>query len=368
MLKETVMGQNNLLGISDELAKSVANFSLPEFLGFGRLKAPLMAKALYEDGEWSVPEIVACQAIEMDPFCKTFHYGQQIFEGMKAYRRPGQDPVLFRPDQNFLRMNVSSQRMAMPALNRDLFYTALKSLVYHLTPIIPTGLGESLYLRPLMFALDEGLSLGHSERYLFLILASPSASYFQTSEVKALIERENCRAAPGGTGSVKVAGNYGASIRSALTAKQLGFQQTLWLDGLEKRYIEEFSGMNFFAVIDQCLVTPELTDTILPGVTRDSLIWLAKKREIPVREEKIDVNELLEKILSGSCTEIFACGTAAVVSPIAALGEKAGRLYEIPEPAGPITKMLGDTLVSIQYQIESAPEGWVEFIHSDNKH
>ncbi|MFW7380629.1 MAG: branched-chain amino acid aminotransferase [Oligoflexus sp.] len=362
------MGQNKLLGISDELVESVANFRMPENLGFGKIKAPLMARAVFEGGQWSEPEIVACETIELDPFCKTFHYGQQIFEGMKAYRRPDQSPALFRWVENFHRFNVSAERMAMPSLDKELFSRALKSLVHHLIPIIPTGFGESLYLRPLMFALDEGLSLGHSERYLFLILASPSAAYFQTAEVKALIERENCRAAPGGTGFVKVAGNYGASIRSALVAKQLGYQQTLWLDGLQKRYIEEFSGMNFFAVIDDSLVTPELTDTILPGITRNSLIWLAKQRGISVREEKLDIDLVLESISTGQCSEIFACGTAAVVSPIAALGEKNGKLYELPKSGGKLTKMLGDTLVSIQYQMESAPASWVDVITPDSIH
>lgn len=357
------MGSNKILEISADLSKRVSEFKMPESIGFGKVKAPLMARAVFEKGRWSDPEIVALQSIELDPFCKTFHYGQQIFEGMKAYRPEGKNPILFRPDQNFKRFNTSARRMAMPELDQTLFYTAVKSLVYHLTPVIPSGLGQSLYLRPMMIALEEGLSLSHSERYLFLILASPSASYFQSSEVKAMIEREYGRAVPGGTGSVKVAGNYGASIRSALTARELGFQQTLWLDGLEKRYIEEFSGMNFFAVINDVLVTPALTDTILPGVTRDSLIWLARQRGIQVREEKMEIDALIEDIQNGRCTEVFACGTAAVVSPIAALGEKSGKLYEIPEKFGPTTKMLRDTLLSIQYQLESGPEAWIEIVN-----
>lgn len=356
------MGQTKLLRITDELARQVAEFHSSQPLGFGRVKAPLMARAVFEAGAWSEPEIVASKPIEMDPFCKTFHYGQAIFEGMKAYRRPDKDPALFRPDQNFVRFNVSAKRMAMPALDHELFFSALHSLVHHLRSLIPTGKGESLYLRPLMFALDEGLSLGHSDRYLFLILASPSGAYFQSSEVKALIERESCRAAPGGTGAVKVAGNYGASIQSSQIARQLGFQQTLWLDGLEKRYIEEFSGMNFFAVIDGELVTPALTDTILPGVTRDSLIWLAKQRGIQVRECKLVIDDVIEKIQSGQCQEIFACGTAAVVSPIAALGERSGQLFELPKKQGPITKDLGELLVSIHYQEEVGPESWVDLV------
>jgi branched-chain amino acid aminotransferase len=353
------MGQNHLLKISRDLAAQVENFSLPTPLGFGQVKAPLMARVMCRDGVWVEPEVVPCEPFQMDPFCKTLHYGQQIFEGMKAYKRAKQEPVLFRLDQNLMRLNASAQRMAMPPLPQDIFYTAVKSLVHHLSPIIPTGYGESLYLRPIMFAMDEGLSLGLSKNYMLLILASPSGAYFDTSAVKALIERETCRAVPGGTGYVKVAGNYGSSLLSAQVAKQLGYQQTLWLDAAQRRYIEEFSGMNFFAVVDDTLLTPRLTDTILPGVTRDSLITLARKRSISVEESTIDIDELIQNIRRGSCTEVFACGTAAVVSPVAALGEKSGQLYEVGDSIGPLTKMLRDTLMSIQYQVESAPEGWI---------
>jgi len=357
-----------ILPISHSLQETIANYTLADPLGFGQHLAPAVVSCHYRNGCWDQPSVGLLQNLSFPMHSKILHYGQQIFEGMKAYRGRDGVPRLFRPEQNLARFQASAKRMAMPSIDAETFLGSLASLVCHLQDLIPNGEGESLYLRPLMIALDCGMSQSTSENYLFYILASPSGAYFNTSRVRALIEREDCRAAPGGTGAVKTAGNYGASIRSSILAKQMGFQQTLWLDALQHRLIEEFSGMNFFAVIDDELVTPALCDTILPGVTRDTLIQLAKFEGIKVAESAMLIDELLASIEAGRCSEVFACGTAAVISPIAELGEKDGRCYPLANAYGPIAKKLRTRLLSIQSGQGEDPGQWsVQLTASGNQ-
>ncbi len=349
-----------LLPLAPHLKQAVASYQRQEPLGFGQVMAPVMVRADYSNGEWSMPELVPYQGLTLDPACKSLHYGQQVFEGMKAFALETGEGALFRPQMNLARLNDSAARMAMPAVPSELFMQSLESLVWHLQPMIPRGPNESLYLRPLMLATDVGLSLKPSTSYVFLVIASPSGGYFAAGKVTALIERRDCRAAPGGTGAYKVAGNYGAGIRADIKATQRGCQQTLWLDAVHKSYIEEFSGMNFFAVVDGELCTPSVSDSVLRGVTRDSVIQLARGRNIPVAEKPLHIDELLAAIKRGLCAEMFACGTAAVITPVDALAEIDGTTYEVP-PSTPssLSLILRDQLMAMQTGRQVAPDGWL---------
>ncbi len=353
------MAKFNKLNLTPELQASIKDTELPENLGFGLVKVPAMVVASYVDGVWGEPEIAAYKPLVLDPSAKVFHYGQAIFEGMKAYSGRDGKPVLFRPHENIARFNKSAQRMAMPEIPNEIFIEALDALVGALKDLIPNKTGESLYLRPFMVATQPGLGLAPSANYLFMIIASPSGAYFSSDKVSVLVERKDCRAAPGGTGAAKVAGNYGGSIKSAIAAKALGYDQTLWLDAANRRYIEELSGMNFFAVVDGELFTPELTDSILPGVTRKSILELAHLSGYKTHEIRMDVDELIANIKSGACSELFACGTAAVLTPIAELGELDGTRYPVANSYGPVSRQLRETLVSIQEAGADAPEGWI---------
>ncbi|MFK7824637.1 MAG: branched-chain amino acid aminotransferase [Oligoflexales bacterium] len=355
--------QLNLLKIPDSLEANIKSYQVSQPLGFGTQIAPIMAKAVYENGSWGNLEMTACEAFKIHPAMKAFHYGQQIFEGMKAYRSNNNGPFLFRAEQHAKRFNMSAERMAMPAILEETFLEAVMNLVYRLKEHVPNKEGESLYLRPLMLATETGLHLSPSSSYLFLIMASPSATYFSPGNVNALIERTDARAAPGGTGAVKAAGNYGGSIRSSIKAKDLGYQQTLWLDAVNKKNIEEFSGMNFFARINNKLLTPKLNSSILPGITRNSILQIAENLGIPCSEQDINVDEIVETIKNGQCTEIFACGTAAVISPIASLGEKDGTKYELAyQHDDLIWKQIREELVGIQLGHREDPFSWRKLV------
>lgn len=372
-----VSEKNKLLNLEHSLQKRVSSFSAKRPLGFGQILAPIMVQAEFAECAWSDPVIVPYAPLQFDPACKFFHYGQQIFEGMKAYLSDAGDALLFRPDRNWERMNDSARRMAMPEIPQKLFFRAVESLVHHLKSHIPTADEGTLYLRPIMLATDIGLGLKPSEKFIFLVLASPSGAYFSTQRVTAMIERQDCRAAPGGTGAFKVAGNYGASIRSGLLAQKMGFQQTLWLDAVHKSYVEEFSGMNFFAVVRGELVTPAVNDSILRGVTRDSILQLAEHQGIMANEVMLHISELISAIKDGSCTEVFACGTAAVITPVHALSEADGTTYQLP-PVGDLhseshgqngsqnslAMTLRQKLFAIQTGREQGPKNWVYLVNS----
>lgn len=333
----------------EKIYEAIKTFQLPDELGFGTVMAPVMAYVDYEKGKWGDLFIVPYGPISMHPTAKVLHYAQEIFEGMKAYRVKGDGPFIFRPDENHLRFNRSAERMAMPHMPRDLFLKAIDEVVGHVANFIPRRSGESLYIRPFMFATEETLGIKPSEKFKFMVIASPSGSYFHgNTSLSVLIERNGARAFPGGTGFAKAGGNYAASLLAAIKAKNLGFVQTLWLDGKDKRFIEEMSGMNFFAVIDGVLTTPELNDTILDGITRKSILQLAKDFGIQILETKMDINLLIEDILSGRCSEAFACGTAAIINPINYLADETGERYPFKDPNGEIGMKLREALLSIQ--------------------
>lgn len=348
--------------IDPAVGPALKNFSLPENLGFGTVMTPIMASCTYENGKWGELELLPYGPITMYPTAKVLHYAQEIFEGMKAYRVGGQGPFIFRPDQNHLRFNRSAERMAMPHVPADIFMKACFEVIAYSADFVPRRSGESLYLRPFMFATEEALGIKPSEKFRFMVIASPSGSYFSAGGLSVLIERQGARAFPGGTGFAKAGGNYAASLLAAIKTKQLGFVQTLWLDGRDKKYIEEMSGMNFFAVINNELHTPKLNDSILDGITRRSLIQLAEDEGIKVVERKMDIDELIADIKNGHCTEAFACGTAAIVAPIDYLAEETGERYPLLHHEGKMSLMLREKLLAIQEGRAKDKYNWVSLI------
>jgi len=330
---------------------------LPDNIPFGVEMAPVMYSAEFRGGDWQPGSLVPFGDVPVNPASTALQFGQQAFEGMKAYKVANPGPALFRPGMNWRRFGRSADRLRMPAVTADLFAHALSSLVEALAPFIPDGRGQSLYLRPTLFGLDNHFALRGSDRFLFLVLASPSDAYY-ASQIRVMIERESCRAASGGTGAEKVGGNYAASLLANENCVARGFDQSLWLDPISRQNVEELSAMNFMAVIDGALHTPALSGSLLEGVTRDSLLKLAEHLGIETTSRVMPVNELLRDIEAGQCTELFACGTGAIVAPIAAIGESDGREWKLPD-VGVMSSRLRDALLDIQEGKTADPYGWV---------
>ena len=335
----------------------LADYRLPEPLGFGRELAPVMYRADYRDGQWSAGALEVYGPLEFDPAATVLHYAQQVFEGLKAYRVEQAAPALFRPEMNFFRMARSARRLCMPPLPAEIFAESLAGVTTALADFVPRGSGQSLYLRPFVMGTGSGLAVKSSDAYVYLLIASPSDAYF-SKPIRVLIEREHCRAAVGGTGADKTGGNYAASLLATTRCLAQGFDQPLWLDPAQRRHVEELSGMNVVAVIDGALHTPRLSGSILPGVTRDSLLQLAAQLGLQVVERDIPIDELLEAIGRGRCSEFFAVGTAAIVCPISALGERDGRVMELPR-VGEVAKRLRSAILDIQEGRAEDPFGWM---------
>ncbi len=346
------------LHIQPEATKAAQAFQLPEKLEFGKCLAPVMVKATYKNNEWSDLEIVPYGPLELDPCAKVLHYGQEIFEGMKAYKNEKGEVNLFRPTENFKRFNHSARRMAMPEVSQDFFMTSVEALVKICKDFIPTKEGHSLYMRPMMFATEVSLGIKPAEEFMYLCVASPSGSYFKQDNVKVFIERNFTRAAPGGMGSAKTGGNYAGSLLADKINKERGFHQTMWLDAVERTYVEEMSGMNFFAVINGELHTPPLSNTILAGITRDSVLKLAATMGYKIKETKINVNTLRSQIRFGECTEAFVCGTAAIITPIESLTD-GDEVYALKNPLGKIATEIRSKMLSIQGQKSEGPADWI---------
>jgi branched-chain amino acid aminotransferase len=348
------------IDIHSEAVERIKKFTINDTqLGFGKYVAPVMIMANYDLGEWQRFELLPYGPLQIDPCTKVLHYGQEIFEGMKVFRHPNDRIYMFRPEMNARRFNQSARRMAMPEIPEDIFLESCEVISAYCKHLVPRRLGESLYLRPFMIATEVGMGIKPSKQFSFLIVASPSGSYFSGEAVKVYIEREEIRCAPGGIGFAKTGGNYAASLNSYAKTIKLGCDQTMWLDSIEHKYIEEMSGMNFFAVIDGSLHTPSLTDTILDGVTRKSIIQIAQAEKITVMEGKLSIDEVLEGIKQGRCTEAFVCGTAAVIAPISQFLDRDGSIYRVPEASGKISMQLREKLVAIQAGRTDGPEGWV---------
>lgn len=335
-------------------------------LGFGKYVCPIMIQCQYTKGEWGKFELIPYGPLYLDPCAKVFHYGQEIFEGMKVFRHPDDSIHMFRPEMNAKRFNLSAKRMAMPEIPVDDFVHACEVISAYAKNAVPKRLGESLYLRPFMIATEIGLGVKPAKQFLFVIVASPSGAYFSGGSVKVYIERQDIRCAPGGVGFAKTGANYAASLSSYEKTLSLGCDQTMWLDAVEHKYIEEMSGMNFFAVIDGALHTPALTDTILDGVTRKSIIDIARWEKMEVFERRLPIDDVLKAITEGRCSEAFVCGTAAVVAPVSSFLDKEGRTYEVKEPEGKISMSLREKLVGMQAGRTDAPKDWLYHIQDVN--
>jgi branched-chain amino acid aminotransferase len=330
--------------------------------GFGKVFTDHMAIAEYEEGRgWHDAKITARRTIELSPASSVLHYAQEIFEGLKAYARPDGGAALFRPDANASRFRESARRLAMPELPEAMFLDSVRALVRADLGWIPPGEEGSLYLRPFMFASEAFLGMRMAARYLYIVMASPVGSYFKGApSVSLWVTREYTRAAPGGTGAAKCGGNYASSLVAQREAIAKGHDQVVFLDAAEHRWIEELGGMNMFFVFDDgSLVTPPLTGTILPGITRDAIITLARDAGLTVREEPYAIDQWQADAESGKLTESFACGTAAVVTPVGKVTRGDTSFTVGAGGPGQVTEMLKDKLVAIQRGRAADPHGWV---------
>jgi branched-chain amino acid aminotransferase len=332
---------------------------------FGRVFTDHMVVLSYRGGAWQNGEVKPFGPLSLSPAASVLHYGQAIFEGFKAYRQPDGNVSLFRPESNWERFNRSAQRLAMPTIPKDLFIGASEALVAIDQAWVPAGPGESLYLRPFMIATDPYLGVRPAEEYLFLLIASPAGEYFPRGlkPVSVWVSKDYVRAAPGGTGEAKCAGNYAASLLAQAEAKEQGCDQVIWLDAIEREVIEEMGGMNLFFVYRQggepVVVTPALTGTLLPGITRSTLLDLAGDLGFKAEERRLPLTEVLGDIASGAITEVFACGTAAVITPVGEIkGHGFAQTVNNGEN-GPVAMALRDALLDIQRGTAPDTHGWL---------
>ena len=297
-------------------------------LAFGKYVSDHMFIAAYKNGEWQSPEIKPFQNLSLSPTTLALHYGQSVFEGMKAFRMQDGRINIFRVDKHHERFNASLDRMCMPPIPHELFVAALEQLVQVDAAWVPEGNDVALYIRPFVFASEARFGVKVSDEYLFIIITGPVPTMYQ-SPLKVKVERKYIRAAKGGVGYAKCAGNYGGAFYPTQKARQEGFDQVLWTDAFEHDYFEESGTMNLFFVIDEKLITPPLSDSILDGVTRDSLLVLARDLCYQTEERRVSVNEVLQALDEGRSVEAFGAGTAAVVAPISVMGVD-GELYHLP--------------------------------------
>lgn len=372
------MVENSAAGITFDL-RPVANpisdgerAALLANPGFGKVFTEHMVTIQYTEGKgWHDAQLVPYGPISLEPTTAALHYGQEIFEGLKAYRRHSDGAiVLFRPEENARRFVRSGARLAMPGLPEELFMESIRVLLEQDQAWVPEALETSLYLRPFMFATDAFLGVRPANEYLYVLIASPVGAYFAggVQPVTVWLSTDFTRAAPGGTGEAKCAGNYAASLVAQAQAAERGCDQVVWLDAVEHRWVEEMGGMNLFFVFtdekrNATLVTPELTGTLLPGITRDSILKLAPKLGYRVEERRVSTEEWRSAAASGELTEVFACGTAAVITPVGTVksadgefkvgvGERAGQ-------PGEITMQLREILLDIQHGRSEDPFQWI---------
>lgn len=331
-------------------------------LGFGKVFTDHMFLMSYSvEHGWHDARIVPYGPISLDPSAMVFHYAQELFEGMKAYRTADNKIQLFRPDKNIERMNNTCDRLCVPQIDPADALEAIKALVAVDQDWVPYDDGASLYIRPFIIATDPMLGVHPSHTYLFIIILSPSGSYYAAGldPVKIYVEREYVRCVKGGTGIAKAGGNYAASLKGQEKAEKMGYAQVLWLDGVHRKYIDEVGAMNVFFVIDGVVVTPDLTDgNILPGVTRRSCIELLQSWGVPVDERKVSIDEVIEAHKNGKLNEVFGTGTAAVISPVGELFDNGNKMVINNNEIGPISQKLYDAITGIQWGKMPDDMGW----------
>ncbi|MBZ4322950.1 branched-chain amino acid aminotransferase [Streptomyces huiliensis] len=330
--------------------------------GFGRYFTDHMVTIKWADGVgWHDAQLVPYAPLSVDPANMTLHYGQAIFEGLKAYQRPDGGVATFRPEENAKRFQASARRLAMPELPVETFIEACDALVRQDRAWVPSSGEASLYLRPFMFATEAGMGVRPAKEYLFVVIASPAGAYFAggVKPVSVWISEEYVRAAPGGTGAAKCAGNYAASLIAQAQAAEKGCDQVVWLDAVERRWIEEMGGMNLYFVYGNRIVTPELTGSLLPGITRASLLRIASDLGYEVAEGRISVDDWRNANADGSLTEVFACGTAAVITPVGSVKSARGDWTIGDGGPGEVTMRLRQALLDIQTGAAEDTYGWM---------
>ncbi|SFZ93926.1 branched-chain amino acid aminotransferase [Flaviramulus basaltis] len=325
-------------------------------LKFGHVFSDHMLECNFKDGKWQAPKVVPYGPISLDPSAKIFHYGQSVFEGMKAYKDTDENIWLFRPLDNFKRINISSKRLSIPELPEDYFMDGLKALLEVDKDWIPKKVGSSLYIRPFVFASGNGFHASPADEYKFIIATAPSGAYF-AGEVRVLIEEKYSRSANGGVGFAKAGGNYAGQFYPTQLAIEKGYQQVIWTDDNTHEYIEEAGAMNIFVRINDTLITGPTSDRILDGITRKSIIELAKAEGINVEVRKITVSEVVEAAKKGTLKEMFGAGTAAVISPIAGFGYK-NEDFELPKLDDTYASYLKKRITDIQTNKAEDPFGW----------
>ena len=347
------------------LEKMKAKIADQSKLGFGKFFTDRMLIVEWKaDQGWCDARIEPYAPFVLDPACLVFHYAQEIFEGLKAYKWDDGRVALFRPEMNARRFNQSGDRICLPPVPEELFLKGIEKLVSLEQDWIPTAAGTSLYIRPTMIAVEPVLGVKPSDHYYFYVILSPVGAYYAAgfNPINILVEDYYVRAVPGGTGEAKTGGNYASSLKAGLEAKKKGYDQVLWLDGRERRYIEEVGAMNMFFAYGTRIVTAPLNGSILSGVTRDSVMKLAPTLGYTVEEVQIDVHDLMDDIRSGKVTEAFGSGTAAVITPVGKLCYKDESLQLTGGKVGKITQKLYDTLTGIQTGKLKDEFGWVRFV------
>jgi len=328
--------------------------------GFGDHFSDHMLSIKYEHGDWQVPEIIPFGDFSISPANATLHYGQTVFEGMKAFHGEDGSIRIFRMQDHLERLNRSCKRMCIPKLDTGILQEALKTLIKMDRNWVPTQHGNSLYIRPLAFAADANLGVAPAKTYQLLIMTSPVGAYYDEGfdPVSLTTTKEYIRSAKGGSGFAKTACNYGPTLLPAKKAHEDGYTQVIWLDAKERRYIEEVGTMNLFFKIDGQLYTPSLNGTILGGITRDSVIKLAQRAEVPVYEQPLAIDQVFDAAREGTLEEAFGSGTAAVISPIGSITHDGDKIMTNKDQIGPFAQQMFDTITAIQYGKQDDPYNW----------
>jgi branched-chain amino acid aminotransferase len=326
-------------------------------LPFGMVYTDHMFICDFRDGQWENARIKPYGYLPMSPASPAIHYGQSIFEGIKAYRSPSGEILIFRPLDNLKRMNISADRMCMPRLSEELFMESLRELILADSKWIPRVEGSSLYIRPFMFSADEYIGIRPSQRFTYMVILSPVGPYY-SSPVRVKIEEHFTRAVAGGTGYAKAGGNYGGSIYPAKLAQDKGYHQLIWTDGKEHKYIEESGTMNVMFILDDTLITPALTDSILAGITRDSVLTIAREWGMKVEERRISVEEIVNGLKTGRVKEAFGVGTAATIAPIELIGYREVN-YSLPLSQQLFWKRMLNELNSIKHGLTPDKHNWI---------